>query len=63
MGSVGSNAGLHTYCKHAWSDKFAHAHVHGYGLSFACHLLGAFSVVVSLVRCILQSVTWRHDSI
>ena len=32
MGSVGSNAGLHT---HAWSDKFAHAHVHGY-----CQLVG-----------------------
>ena len=40
MGSVGSNAGLHTYRKHAWSDKFAHAHVHGYGLSFACQLVG-----------------------
>ena len=41
---MGSNAGLHTYCKHAWSDKFAHAHVHGYGLSFACQLVGCICI-------------------
>ena len=53
MGSVGSNAGLHTYRIHAWSDKFADAHVQGLLLA---SWLGAFSVVVYTTMLLFGSL-------
>ena len=57
---MGSNAGLHT-------ASMLNLHMN-MSMAMDCLLLaswlGAFSVVVytTMVRCILQSVTWRHDS-
>ena len=57
---MASNAGLHT-------ASMLNLHMN-MSMAVDCLLLaswlGAFSVVIytTMVRCILQSVTWRHDS-